>query len=745
MSLFGRGNSSSKNVIVSSRNRVLSHENAPLVPPASFSSPNISNTPPASTRRIHSHPNTGDSHYDQSLYLNSSYQTSSYHDSTSHPVPFPSFSHDNSEYDDDNYTIDIHNHDELEQLIATERSLVTENKKNMSFGVFISVNIVFLLVVSALIYVIHNSDNTTTDSLGRRFTHRADFEFTVQVDPLSSRFYVIDNNPIPNFPYLPNNNLDNPSSQDPHFPPSSIITDHKPGKHGETIVANQNNKVILADGVYTKNLNNNGWNYLSIETMDLKSFANRLNQTKGNSLNDAEQLATIRQQYIRNMKALGYLEGYVTCNEVKQYYENFFAGQFSHSMNLTQEAVDFLLSNYEWMSIQSDLYYEVSNYWLVVRGLIAQINGLVLGTRDGCTYLAAEPPSQAKSSFSSASSSYGSGSPDDPSSFHFSSSFQTMLTEKDFNERSNTYNNVFLPSMHRRPELIHFLLVNANGDLFQIKQKYDVIEKMPESVNNDDIDRQDDDDGVKTIVIPGVPSMNSSSSTDAASGPDPSINIVTPANPPPPPAPSPPDNPTAPSQTTYGGYETPSATSNNNAGDGTSLPTVTPATQSTDNGMTTGIADTATIRRRMEEMSRIFPVTKNHHSHSGHHLRSTFSKEELSNKRRQLAEKMGRVLLSGKQKERNLERKRGKRHDHCSALIKLLDNNTDVVFGHNTWDDFSNAAPRIFKHYSYTLLQESKPAKKFDVYFSSSPGLLGSVDDFYVVHGYGHMTVLETS
>jgi hypothetical protein len=44
-------------------------------------------------------------------------------------------------------------------------------------------------------------------------------------------------------------------------------------------------------------------------------------------------------------------------------------------------------------------------------------------------------------------------------------------------------------------------------------------------------------------------------------------------------------------------------------------------------------------------------------------------------------------------------------HDHCSAIIKVLPNNTDILFGHNTWDDFTNAFPRIFKHYSYTLLK----------------------------------------
>lgn len=42
--------------------------------------------------------------------------------------------------------------------------------------------------------------------------------------------------------------------------------------------------------------------------------------------------------------------------------------------------------------------------------------------------------------------------------------------------------------------------------------------------------------------------------------------------------------------------------------------------------------------------------------------------------------------------------------EHCSAIIKILPNNADVVFGHNTWDDFQCAAPRIFKHYTFNYM-----------------------------------------
>lgn len=48
-----------------------------------------------------------------------------------------------------------------------------------------------------------------------------------------------------------------------------------------------------------------------------------------------------------------------------------------------------------------------------------------------------------------------------------------------------------------------------------------------------------------------------------------------------------------------------------------------------------------------------------------------------------------------------------RRENHCSAMVKILDDKSDVLFGHNTWDDYQCAAPRIFKHYSHCRMEGS--------------------------------------
>lgn len=66
---------------------------------------------------------------------------------------------------------------------------------------------------------------------------------------------------------------------------------------------------------------------------------------------------------------------------------------------------------------------------------------------------------------------------------------------------------------------------------------------------------------------------------------------------------------------------------------------------------------------------------------------------------------------------------------HCSSLIKVAPDFSDVWFGHNTWFSYS-LMTRIFKEYRY---QSNKGTEKSKVVaFSSYPGALTSVDDFYI-------------
>mmetsp|Transcript_2298 Transcript_2298/g.4026 ORF Transcript_2298/g.4026 Transcript_2298/m.4026 type:complete len:674 (-) Transcript_2298:143-2164(-) len=87
---------------------------------------------------------------------------------------------------------------------------------------------------------------------------------------------------------------------------------------------------------------------------------------------------------------------------------------------------------------------------------------------------------------------------------------------------------------------------------------------------------------------------------------------------------------------------------------------------------------------------------------------------------------------------------------HCSAAVKLLPGEKagtfdDLFVGHATWDTFTNAWPRIFKHVSLSVLTADGEWTPHTASFSSSPGFLASIDDFYSIEGRGHLFVQETS
>ncbi|XP_075220478.1 putative phospholipase B-like 1 [Lycorma delicatula] len=70
---------------------------------------------------------------------------------------------------------------------------------------------------------------------------------------------------------------------------------------------------------------------------------------------------------------------------------------------------------------------------------------------------------------------------------------------------------------------------------------------------------------------------------------------------------------------------------------------------------------------------------------------------------------------------------------HCSAIIKLLPKNTDLYVAHNTWTRY-NTMTRVLKLYElqYNKLRSSETVISGNkISFSSYPGVIHSIDDFY--------------
>jgi hypothetical protein len=63
----------------------------------------------------------------------------------------------------------------------------------------------------------------------------------------------------------------------------------------------------------------------------------------------------------------------------------------------------------------------------------------------------------------------------------------------------------------------------------------------------------------------------------------------------------------------------------------------------------------------------------------------------------------------------------------CSALIKLT--SSDLFFGHDTWDTYSTASPRIYKTISLPVRNPNGPPILHVDSFSSSPGFVASIGE----------------
>ena len=80
--------------------------------------------------------------------------------------------------------------------------------------------------------------------------------------------------------------------------------------------------------------------------------------------------------------------------------------------------------------------------------------------------------------------------------------------------------------------------------------------------------------------------------------------------------------------------------------------------------------------------------------------------------------------LGAEQKRREL-----RRQGHCSALIKVTGAFEDLLMAHSSWFEYGDMN-RIFKHYSFAF---DVQAGAHRISFSSYPGYLESLDDFYMM------------
>ena len=77
---------------------------------------------------------------------------------------------------------------------------------------------------------------------------------------------------------------------------------------------------------------------------------------------------------------------------------------------------------------------------------------------------------------------------------------------------------------------------------------------------------------------------------------------------------------------------------------------------------------------------------------------------------------------------------------HCSALVKLAKDSSDIWFGHNTWNYYILMI-RIFKEYRFVTNKGTEKSKT--MVFSSYPGALSSIDEFYYLDS--NLLVMGTS
>jgi hypothetical protein len=387
---------------------------------------------------------------------------------------------------------------------------------------------------------------------------------------------------------------------------------------------NKFDNISNAYGTFYPNVNHNGWNYLDIEAIP----------------NDITKDA-----YLDSMRAMGFIEGFSTYQEITDYYANFNEGMFG-TLPPPQCIINFLSDNFMWMETESEIHYKNVEYWMVVKGVLHQLKGLYDGYRVALLNNKLNNKCINNNNWEECLNS---------ALLCSDGHCPKLIDSQHLNQQVLT--NIDIPS------ILHFMILNGNGDLYQIIQKCAELETSP--------------------------------------------------------------NPFSPlSQTTNFEYIHSKIRKLKK-----SRLLVNDFESADVNGEISNEEEDVLLT------SRDFMITEvgddddipTHILHPG----------------------SGEVVTDKIIQDNAFITTPWHRIDHCSAFVKLFITDDiqngptidDIAIGHNTWDDFRNAGPRIMKHYMYKNAIEEKQdgstSNHPETYFSSSPGLLTSVDDFYTVFTRG--------
>jgi len=429
----------------------------------------------------------------------------------------------------------------------------------------------------------------------------------------------------------------------------------------------------LATGSLEKNAGGRGWAYMSVRS----AMHPGSDQSPDTDATESAQRTKdpLLAQWLQTRLGMGFLEGYTTCTGIQDWYTNSYQAQFDGG-DPNEEILRFLEANHDWMILQADLHWRTSDYWLSIKGRLAQLHGMLAGIRAGCP--GSDEPRLMNIPILPA---------------HGGRSVQDLDNHRNWvgqSRKSNLYtyhyNNpyevadkgsIYLANMDRTPSLIHLLILNGNGDLYQIGDKFNIFADKPMKTDGQRKNRKRVENKkymLKNHTLHDGDDDNKDDDGDF-------------------------------SKSRWG----------------RATLEVSPQQSPVDDSL----KDNST-----SDLSRSVHSSR-HRRISGLKQRRQLLDSENTNGGRAFDEELEPYIIG----------------DHCSSLIKLLPNYSDVAFGHNTWDDYQNAFPRIFKTYEYPLMRNGSLAEWHRADFSSSPGLLASIDDFYILKStaQANLAVIETS